>query len=152
MNLSPTRTSKTRGKNCQRQGTQVVELALILPVLFLFLFSTLEICEQTFLLQRVKIAAQEGAVVAITRQATLADVEGAVQNYLEARGVDFGGDISAAVVVTPDPTEADTLTPVNVTVSVSNDANSQIGSFFYRYIGGTNSVASVTMFKEFQRN
>ena len=151
MNLPQIPISKTRGKTRHRRGAEVVELALILPLLFLFLFSTLEICEQTFLLQRVKIAAQEGAVVAITRQGTVADVENAVQNYLEARDVDFGGDIASAVVVTPDPTSAATLTPVTVTVSVSNDDNSQIGSFFYRYIGGTDSVASVTMLKEFQR-
>jgi len=152
MNLSPTRIKKNRGRNCQRRGTEVVELALVLPVLLLIVFSTLEICEQAFLLQKVKIAAHEGAVVAIGKAATLSDVEDAVQDYLDARGVDYGGDISTAVSVSPDPTTADTLAPVSVTVTVGNNENSRVGSNIYQYIAGRNSSGSVTMLKEFKSN
>ena len=67
MNLSRTKIKKTRGGKCQRRGTEVVELALVLPVILLIVFSTLEICDHAFLLQKVKIAAQEGAVVAIRK-------------------------------------------------------------------------------------
>ena len=150
MNLSRIRIRKPRGIKCTRRGTEVVELALVLPLLVLIVFSTLEICEQAFLLQKVKIAAQEGAVAAIRKTATTADVEIAVQNYLDARGVNYGDSISSAVSVSPDPTVADVLTPVTVTVTVPNDDNSRIGSQLYRYIGGENSVGTVTMQKEFK--
>ena len=150
MNLPLTQIRKTRGKYSQRRGTEVVELAIILPLLLILLFSTLEICEQAFLLQKVKIAAHEGAVVAIGRTATEADVEQAVQDYLEARGVNFGGDITTAVEVTPDPTKAATLTPVTVTVKVPYDDNSRIGAQFLKYIAGENSVGKVTMYKEYE--
>ena len=75
MNLSRSQIRKTRGKNCQRRGTEVVELALVLPLILLIVFSTLEVCEHAFLLQKVKIAAQEGAVRAIAKESTLVDVE-----------------------------------------------------------------------------
>ena len=146
----PTKIKKSRGKTCQRRGTEVVELALVLPLILLIVFSTLEVCDHAFLLQKVKIAAQEGAVVAIRRTSTTADVEIAVQNYLDARGVDFGGSISTAVTVTPDPTAAQTLTPVTVSVTVPNDENSRIGGYLYRYIAGENSTGTVTLFKEFE--
>lgn len=152
MNRTRTRIKNTRGRNCERRGAEVVELALVLPVLLLIVFSTLEICEQAFLLQKVKIAAHEGAVVAIGKGATVSDVEEAVQDYLDARGVVFGSDISSAVSVSPDPTNADTLTPVSVTVTVPNNENSRVGANFYRYIAGNNSAGKVTMFKEFENN
>ncbi|MDB2685955.1 pilus assembly protein [Mariniblastus sp.] len=150
MNLSRTKIKKTRGGKCQRRGTEVVELALVLPVILLIVFSTLEICDHAFLLQKVKIAAQEGAVVAIRKTATVAEVEAAVQSYLDARGVDYGDSISGAVTVTPDPTTADTLTPVTVAVTVPNDENSRVGAQFIRYFAGESSTSTVTMFKEFK--
>ena len=149
---NPTRVRKARRRSSQRRGTEVVELALVLPLLLLLVFSTLELCEKTFLLQKIKIAAHEGAVVAIRRSATVSDVEDAVQDYLEARGVDFGSDISSAVSITPDPAVADKLTPITVTVTVDTNDNSRVGAHFYRYFVGDDTTGNVTMFKEFKSN
>ena len=132
----------------RRRGAEAVELAIILPLLMLITTTTLEFCENTFMIQKLEIAAHEGAVVAIERTSTLSDVEDAVQNYLDARNVDYGGSISSAVSVSPDPTTADTLTPITVTITVSADANSRIGASLYRYFTGKNLVGEVTMFKE----
>ena len=151
MNLSPTRIRKSPGRDGRRRGAEVVELALVLPVILLIIFSTLEVCDHAFLLQKLKIAASEGAVAAISKTATRADVEEAVQGYLEARGVDYGSNIGSAVTVTPDPTLAQTLTPITVSVAVPNDENSRIG-VLYRFIAGQSSTGTVTMFKEFERD
>ena len=148
MNLLRNRDNKNRSRRRRRRGTEVVELAIILPLIVLITTTTLEICENTFLIQKLEIAAHEGAVVGITRTSTLSDVENAVQNYLDARNVDYGGDISTAVSVTPDPATADTLTPITVTVTVSADDNSRIGAL-YRFFNGRTVVGDITMFKEF---
>ena len=152
MNLPRAQIRKARGKSRQRRGTEVVELAVILPVLMLILFSTLEICDRAFLLQKVKIAAHEGAIVAIVKTATLTDVEDAVKDYLDARNIDYGDNISTAVSVSPDLTTADTLTPVTVTVTVPTDKNSRVGGYLYQYVVGNKSAGEVTMLKEFKSN
>ena len=150
---SITKTQNRRTRVCKRnrRGTEVVELAIILPLLMLLTFATLETCENIFLIQKVKIAAHEGAVVAITKTGTLADVQDAVQGYLDARDIDYGDDISTAVTVSPDPTTAATLEPITVTVTVPTDENSHVGAHLYRFFGGTNAVGDVTMLKEFKR-
>ena len=150
MKMPPTPNKKTHLRKRCRRGTEVVELAIILPLLMLLSLATLEVCENIFLLQRIKIAAHEGAVAAIQRKGTRTDVEDAVQSYLDARSVVYGGDISSAVSVSPDPTTTATLQPITVTVTVSTDDNSRIGAHLYRYFGGGEAVGEVTMLKEFE--
>ena len=148
MILIPNRLAKRDAKRRQRHGTEVVELAIVLPLLLFFTTTTLEICENIFLIQKLEIAAHEGAVAAIPRTSTVSDVENAVQNYLDARNVDYGGNVSAVVSVTPDPAVAETLAPVTVTVTVSADDNARLSISLYRYFSGTEAVGEVTMLKE----
>ena len=141
--------SIARGKPARRFGVEVVELAIVLPIIFFLTFATLEICEGIFLKQKLEMAAHEGARVAIRKRSTLDDVYDAVKRNLEARGIDYGANIGNAVSVTPDPTVAPTLTPMTVTVTVETNPNLRLSLSLYRYLAGKNIVGEVSMFKEY---
>ena len=140
---------RTKNQNKKRRGVEVVELAIIMPVLLLLTFGTLEICEGIFLRQTLELSAHEGARVAIRRDASIEDVEEAVQRHFDARGVNFGGDISSAVEITPDPETAATLTPVTVRVTVDASDNLRLDLSLYRFLLGNQFEAEVIMLKEF---
>lgn len=141
---------KSSGKKArQRSGTAVIELAIILPVIVLITFGTLEICDGIFLRQKIELAANEGTRVAIRKGSTVADVEAAVKKNLDARGVSYGDSISSAVTVTPDPTLAPTLTPISVRVSVETNSNLKLGLSLYQFFSGKEVSGEVSMFKEY---
>ena len=133
-----------------RNGIETVELAIVLPVLILITFGTLEVCEGIMLRQKVEIAAHEGARVAIRQKATIGQVEQAVADCLDARGIDYG-DISTAVNATP-PNSVNTLEPVSVAVTINVDNNIRMPSTFYSYWTGNSITAEVIMLKEFGQN
>lgn len=74
----------------------------MLPIMFLITLGTLETCEGIFLIQKVKIAAFEGASVAVLRGGSDEGVENAVSSYLDARGVKYE-NISSVVSMDPSP-------------------------------------------------
>jgi len=133
----------------KRAGAEVVELAIVLPVIVLITLGTLEICDGIFLRQKVELAANEGAKVAIRKHATESDVLLAVKKNLDARGVDYGKDIASAVTITPDPTTAATLTPVSVAVTVDTNPNLRLGLSLYQFVSGRKISGEVSMFKEY---
>ena len=134
--------------SANRQAIAVVELALVLPLLFLLTFGILEICEGLYLRQKVVIASHEGARIAVRRTATTSDVETAVSNYLDARDIHYTA-IGSVVTCTPSPEEARMLEPIVVKVEVDVDANSRMPLSFYEYINGRSVTGEVTMFKEY---
>ena len=134
--------------SANRQAIAVVELALVLPLLFILTFGILEICEGLFLRQKVVIASHEGARIAVRRTATISDVETAVSNYLDARHVDYD-DISSIVTCTPAPEDAKMLEPIVVKVAIDVDKNSRMPLSFYKYINGKSVTGEVSMFKEY---
>ena len=135
-------------KRSSRRGSAVVELAFILPILLLITFGTLEICESIFLRQKIEIAAQQGARVAVRKEATVEEVREAVGEYLDARGIQYD-ELANVVTVTPDPQLAPELTAVTIRVEVQVNDNLRMPSQLYSFIVGSGVVGEVAMFKEF---
>lgn len=123
-------------------------MAIVLPVVLLLTLGTLETCEAIFLLQKIEIAAQEGAREAIRRDATIADVENAVGDYLQTRGITTP-NLSMAVTSDPRPEMASELDPVRVTVTIPTAGNFRMPIGFYRFWTDNELSAEVVMFKEY---
>jgi Flp pilus assembly protein TadG len=138
----------TRRKS-RRHGVEVVEMAIVLPIIILITLGTLEICEGTFLRQKLELAAHAGSRIAIRKNATSSDVLAAVQTNLDARGVNYGGDIASAVTITPDPETAPTLTAISVLVRIDTDENLRMPISVYRFLAGRELTGEVSMFKEY---
>ena len=119
----------------------------MLPIMFLITLGTLETCEGIFLIQKVKIAAFEGANVAVLRGGSDEGVENAVSSYLDARGVKYE-NISSVVSMDPSPELANELDPVRVTVTIPTSDNFRMPTSFYRFWTGGEVSAEVVMFKE----
>ena len=122
-------------------------MAIVLPIMFLITLGTLETCEGIFLIQKVKIAAFEGASVAVLRGGSDEGVENAVSSYLDARGVKYE-NISSVVSADPSPELANELDPVRVTVTIPTSDNFRMPTSFYRFWTGGEVSAEVVMFKE----
>ena len=122
-------------------------MAIVLPIMFLITLGTLETCEGIFLIQKVKIAAFEGATVAVLRGGSDEGVENAVSSYLDARGVKYE-NISSVVSMDPSPELANDLDPVRVTVTIPTSDNFRMPTSFYRFWTGGEVSAEVVMFKE----
>ncbi len=126
-------TKKTR-------GTAVVELAVCLPLMLLFVLGTIESCTMIFLKQSLTISAYEGV------RAALQSKNGAAVNtrcnaVLAERRVNNG-----QITITPNNFAA--LDPgkfITVTVSAPCNSNSVIPGSFFR---GDTLEASATMMKE----
>ena len=131
----------------RKRGTACVEMAIVLPIMFLITLGTLETCEGIFLIQKVKIAAFEGASVAVLRGGSDEGVENAVSSYLDARGVKYE-NISSVVSADPSPELANELDPVRVTVTIPTSDNFRMPTSFYRFWTGGEVSAEVVMFKE----
>jgi len=83
------------------RGAQLVEFALVLPLLLLVV---LAIAEFGFIFQRYEVvtnAAREGARIAVLPGYTTADVQDRVNNYLDAGRVPAAGRTPAAVANVP---------------------------------------------------
>jgi len=131
-----------------RHGVEVIEMALVLPVLVILTFGTLEVCEGIFLKQKLEVAASEGARIAIRKMATTSDVEAAVEAFLDARQIQYT-NISSVVSIDPSPTTAAELTPIKVTVTVDTTPNLRLPLSVYSTLFGRQITADVTFLKEY---
>lgn len=75
-------------KRSKRQGQAVVEFALVLPIFMLLLFGGIELGIVYFRLHLLTNAAREGARVGSMPNSTESDVEAAVNDFLNAAGID----------------------------------------------------------------
>jgi Flp pilus assembly protein TadG len=107
-----------------RKGAAVVEFALTVPILFLFLFAGLEFSRYYMITQTVNNAAFEAARHCIIPGATAADGQTAGTNVLTYTGIK-GGTVS----ISPNPI-LNTTTQVTATVSVPVSQNLWITPFF----------------------
>ena len=136
------RTSKTN-----RQGAAATEFALILPVLLILTFGTIEMCSAYFLKETCLIAAHEGARIAITQNATSQDVIDRAEAALEDRGVDT--DDPGVQVLLADPTTRRELQTILVRVRVPMAGNGILPNPFYTWFSGRYIESACTMYKEF---
>jgi Flp pilus assembly protein TadG len=128
----------------QRRGAAIIELSIVLPVILLIVLGTIETCSMIFLKQSLKIAAYEGARVAIVPQSTVSEIEATVEEMLVSRRVK-----GASIQVTPnDYANSPYGTFVNVTVTAPCELNSLVSLGFY---GGQSFSGSVEMMKEFDK-
>ncbi|WP_145073902.1 TadE/TadG family type IV pilus assembly protein [Aureliella helgolandensis] len=106
--------------NPSRRGVAVVETALMLPVIVLLVFTSLEIADGIFLKQAVTIAAYEGARAATRPGGTNATASARIAEVLAAREV-----ADYTVVYTPEITPTTPRgTEVTVTVRAPSAAYS----------------------------
>jgi Flp pilus assembly protein TadG len=112
---------RTTSKCVKRRAASVVELAVCLPVIFLLMMGSLEVCGTVFLREGLNIAAYEGAVVAARKNSTTASVTARVNAILTARNVQ-----NFTVSVSPAPESTAAGTQVTVTVSANASSNSLV--------------------------
>ena len=111
-----------------RRGAAVVEFALTAPILFLFLFASLEFGRYNMIQQTANNAAFEAARRCIVPGATVADGQTAGVNLLKAAGLT---NVDSAVVVTPNPITNQTV-QVTATVIVPVTSNLWVSPMFLK--------------------
>lgn len=133
--LSGRRSSRKRG---QRRGVALVEFAMVVPVVFLFIFGIIELSRYVMVQQALTSAAQRGCRKAMLATTVNDDtVDSAVRGYLEGALGALAESDSLSVVVTPiDLGAAAPGSQVSVQVQVSGADISWVHSNF---IGGTSN-------------
>ena len=112
-----------------KNGTAVVELAVCLPVIFLFLFASIEACNMIALKQIISESAYDGALHAIRSDGDEPDIIAAINTVLAARNV----TPSKVSIEGTGGVPYDTLGPgdlVTVTVEAETDANVAVPQLF----------------------
>ena len=127
-----------------RKGTAATEFALVIPVLLILTFGTIEICSAMFLRQTLKIASYEGARTAVRKRSTTADVQDVVTDFLASRDVTGG-----SVTIDVDPARTQILLPITVTVNAPINGNSILPNGFYTWMRNRNISSATCMYKEF---
>ena len=122
-----------------RQGTTLVEMALTLPILFLFVFAAVEFGRANMIRHFAQNAAYEGARAGIVPGATTAIVQTAAQNILQISGVQDGTVTVTPAVLGPNDTE------ITIDVSVPFDTNS---FFVPLFLAGRNLQTTCTLSTE----
>ena len=104
-----------KGRFRSRNGVAAVETAILLPLLLLITFSSLELSNMVFQKQGLTIASYEGAKIATSPGTTDSQARARVQEILTARSL-----TNTSISITPAIT---TLTPrgTMVTVVVTSD-------------------------------
>ncbi len=133
----------------KRAGAAAVEFSLIIPILLLLTFGTLEACSALFLKEKVTIAAHEGARVAIKKMASAQNARDVMLDYLASRDVNTAALNENSITISPDPQRVETLNPLTVTVTVPMAGNGILPNAFYTWFGDKSVQAQVVMYKEF---
>jgi TadE-like protein len=141
--MAPMVTRNRRRRSASaRKATAAVECALVLPIIFLLAFSTLEICSALYLRQSATTIAFEGARVGVRGKTTRQQIIDECTSLLTQRGI-VQGEIA---VIPSDFSTIKTLDPITVTVRAPCRGNTWfLGSLFQNQ----NIQASVTMAREY---
>lgn len=122
ISVRPAARRRSRANRQRRSGAAVVETALLLPLLVLLAFGSIELSNMVFLKQSLSIAAYEGARTATKPGSTAAQADTRIQEILASRNVtsysvQYTTTNSAPIVITPITPRGTQLT---VTVESSN--------------------------------
>jgi Flp pilus assembly protein TadG len=110
----------------RRNGVVVVEMAICLPVLFLFFFAALEFSRVNMIRQTVENAVYEGSRRGVVPGATADDCRNVAQAVLDDISVN-----DAEIDVEP-ANLADESFDVTVSIDVPINSNSWVTPFFFR--------------------
>lgn len=128
-----------RKAKTERRGALTVEMAIILPIFFLFLFASIEFGRMNMLRHTVDNAAYEGARTAIVPGGDAGTAEQVAIDLLAAVG-------ARGVTVQVQPSVITDTTPeVTVTVVCPCDANSYVGPTFFK---GKNLTGTTKLTRE----
>jgi len=126
-------------RRVNRRGAAMVEFAVIVPVLALVVFATIEATRLCMVAQLLTNAAREGCRVAATNGKTTANVTTRVAATLTAAGFTpaQAAVVTASMSLTPSPIETTAgNTPITLTLSIpfngTNGVNWLSSPFFYR--------------------
>lgn len=116
--------NRIQNKKSRRRGVTAVEMALTLPILFLFLFATYELGRANMMMHTVEAACYEGCRVGIIPGALTDESEDAAQAVLATAGIR-----NADIRITPTNLSTDSET-VSVEISFRFKDNSIIAPLF----------------------
>jgi len=105
-------------RHAPQRGIAAVELALTLPILVTFVFSSIEVSNLIFLRQALLSSSYEAARVSIRNNATNASATASANAVLAARGI-------SGATVAFNPSDVATVsrgTPITVTVTAPSDS------------------------------
>lgn len=130
-----------RSRPSGRRGVATVELAIILPVLLLLIFGTLEICQRLILRQAAVVTAYESARLAARRSSSADQVVARGEAIMTSRRV-TGGRVE---LVPANLTGVPTGTELEVIVTIPVDGNTAISYV----LPGTDEISVIaTMLRE----
>lgn len=132
---------KNRSSN-SRSGVATVEMAICLPIFFLFLWANVEVGLGLMAKQVLINAAREGSRACIVGGLSVDETKEIVEGYSSAAGMISNVEIS----VTPDPTTAALGEPITVSVSAQYSDISIVAPMFFS--DESKMTAESTMRKE----
>ncbi len=107
----------------QRRAAATVELAMVLPVMMLLVFGTLEICQRLMIRQTAAVAAYETARLAARRTTTVAQATARGQTLMAERGINGGSvQINPPMLATL-PTGSELQVTVTIPVAGNTTVN-----------------------------
>lgn len=122
-------------RRAKRSGVAVVELALVAPLLFLFLFAAIDIARANSIRSTAENAAYEGARASVIPGATPEKIEAATREILDILSID-----DAVVSITP-ATITSTTPVVTVRVDIPLASNLYASSNFLTSVTISRSCA-----------
>ncbi len=128
-----------RKQQRSRLGAVTVEFALCAPILFLFVFASLEFSRVNSLRQSAENAVYEGCRRGIVPGATAADVSAEAQLVLDSVFTQ-----NPVIVVTPAVITADTA-DITVDITIPLDDNAWVIPYFF---AGRDITSSLTLARE----
>ncbi|MGI9515646.1 MAG: TadE/TadG family type IV pilus assembly protein [Pirellulaceae bacterium] len=124
-----------------RRGAAVIEFAMTVPLLFLFVFASIEFSRANMIKNMIENAAMEGAREGMLPGRSAADCIAASQELIDIMALN-------GATITVEPTTLTTTSPdVTVTVTVPMSQNSLPMS---RFVLGETLAQSVTLPREIQ--
>lgn len=121
-----------------RRGAMLVEIAIVLPIIFLMIAAFIELSRAWMLKQTADSAAYEGARAAIVAGAVPRDGYAAAEILLSSSGIK-----TWRIAIEPSVIEEET-TYVKLTVSIPVAGNTWISPFFLKQMEVASSVTLIT--------